>query len=104
LLLPTSQQAAERRWSWTIQEVEKDDRLFSFSLESQLAEEPPAKHLTENVCEYITGKPAFPIEAHCSRGGHLRPQTGVVLKCELSMVAKTGNNQAQFPEVAADST
>jgi len=25
---------------------------------------------------------------------------GVFLKCELSMVAKTGNNQAQFPEVA----
>jgi hypothetical protein len=33
------------------------------------------------------------------RGGHLRPQTGVVLKCELSMVAKTDNKQAQFPEV-----
>jgi len=28
----------------------------------------------------------------------------VFLKCELSMVAKTGNNQAQFPEVAAYST
>jgi len=28
---------------------------------------------------------------------------GVFLKCESSMVAKTGNNQAQFPEVA-DST
>ena len=42
---------------------------------------------------------------HCrnSRGVHLRPQMGVFLKCELSMVAKTGNNQAQFPEVA-DST
>jgi hypothetical protein len=36
------------------------------------------------------------------RGGHLRPQMGVLLKCEL--MAKTGNNQAQFPEVAADST
>ena len=37
------------------------------------------------------------------RGGHLRHQMGVFLKCESSMVAKTGNNQAQFPEVA-DST
>jgi len=34
------------------------------------------------------------------RGGHLRPQIGVFLKCELRMVAKTGNNQTQFPEVA----
>jgi len=33
------------------------------------------------------------------RGGHLRPQMGVSLKCELSMVAKTGNNRPQFPEV-----
>jgi len=24
---------------------------------------------------------------------------GVLLKCELSMVARTGNNQAQYPEV-----
>jgi hypothetical protein len=39
-----------------------------------------------------------------SKGGHLRSQTGVLLKCELSMVAGTGNNQAQYPEVAADST
>jgi len=37
------------------------------------------------------------------RGGHLRPQTGVVLNCELIMVAGTANNQAQYPEVA-DST
>jgi hypothetical protein len=34
-----------------------------------------------------------------SRGGHLRPQMGVLLKL-VSMVAKTGNNQAHFPEVA----
>jgi len=27
---------------------------------------------------------------------------GVFLKCDSSMVAKTGNNQAQFPEVALD--
>ena len=33
------------------------------------------------------------------------PQTGVLLKCELSTVAETGNNQAQFTEVVvADST
>ena len=39
------------------------------------------------------------------RGGHLRPQMGVFLRCELSVVAGTGNNQAQYPEVAlADST
>ena len=39
------------------------------------------------------------------RGGHLRPQMGVFLSCELSVVAGTGNNQAQYPEVAlADST
>ena len=37
------------------------------------------------------------------RGGHLRPQTGVVLNSELSMGAGTGNNQAQYPKVA-DST
>jgi len=28
---------------------------------------------------------------------------GVLLKCELCMVAGTGNKQAQYPEVAADS-
>ena len=38
-----------------------------------------------------------------SRGGHLRPQTSVVLKRQLSMVTGTGNSQAQYPEVA-DST
>jgi hypothetical protein len=36
------------------------------------------------------------------RGDHLRPQTGVFLKCELSTVARTGNIQAQFPEVAPE--
>ena len=42
-------------------------------------------------------------DAYNTRGGHLRPQKGALLKCELSMVAKTGNNKAQFPK-AADST
>jgi hypothetical protein len=32
------------------------------------------------------------------------PPMGVLLKCELSMGALAGNNQAQDPEVAADST
>jgi len=36
-----------------------------------------------------------------SRGGHLRPQTGVLLKCEICTVAGTGNNQAQFTELIA---
>jgi len=38
------------------------------------------------------------------RGGQRRPLLGVLLKCELSMGALAGNNQAQNPEVAADST
>jgi hypothetical protein len=29
---------------------------------------------------------------------------GVLLKCEINMGAPAGNNQAQYPEVAADST
>ena len=29
---------------------------------------------------------------------------GVFLTCELSMAAPAGNNQAQYPEIAADST
>ena len=41
---------------------------------------------------------------HFPRGGRRRPEKGVLLKCELSMGAPAGNNQAQYPEVAADST
>jgi hypothetical protein len=32
-----------------------------------------------------------------SRGGRRRPEKGVLLKCELSMGAPAGNNQAQYP-------
>ena len=35
-----------------------------------------------------------------TRGGRQRPEKGVLLKCELSMGAQAGNNQAQNPEVA----
>jgi hypothetical protein len=34
-----------------------------------------------------------------TRGGRRRPEKGVLLKCELSMGAPAGNNQAQYPEV-----
>ena len=33
------------------------------------------------------------------RGGRRRPEIEVLLKCELSMGAPAGNNQAQYPEV-----
>jgi hypothetical protein len=33
-------------------------------------------------------------------GGHLRPQMGVLLKCELSTGHPAGYNQVQDPEVA----
>jgi len=35
-----------------------------------------------------------------TRGGRQRPEKRVLLKCELSMGAPAGNNQAQYPEVA----
>ena len=41
---------------------------------------------------------------HLNRGDWRRPGKGVLLKCELSMGAPAGNNQAQYPEVAAKST
>ena len=34
-----------------------------------------------------------------TRGGHLRPQTGVVLKCELSFGSPAGCNQTQESEL-----
>ena len=48
---------------------------------------------TNRLCAGGSGKKRLQLP----RGGQRRPQTGVLLKCELSMGAPADNNQAQYP-------